>query len=178
MNNPEISDWVVGYCQEHQRQYWYNVLTKVSSWINPASLLLSKKRMHDHDDKDDNSGYLLGGHFIALEDHPFLANYRDSLLERALSLLATEMEKDGPLIGDSKTAQSCAMDGFLVGLQGLFARIVWYELLRQIQEEGDVGVITLDSILPASFEGTSTKTTYSAQFCSVLFYFIPYSSAK
>eukprot|EP01031_Cornospumella_fuschlensis_P033528 gene33528-40563_t len=150
MSNIEVSNWVVGYSQEHQRQFWFNIETKVSSWINPASLVVKKRKL-DNDNTD--SGYILGGHFIALEDHPLLANYRDHLLEKALVILADELEKFGPLIGDSKTAVSCAKDGFLIGIQGLFARIVWYELLRQIQQQGDVGVMTLDSILPADFEG-------------------------
>jgi hypothetical protein len=88
------------------------------------------------------------------EDHPDLALEREKLLNQCLDLLATENEKYGPMTDNSKTSQACRTKGMRVGLQGLFARIVWFELLNQISTLGDIGSsLERDSIFPVAFAG-------------------------
>jgi hypothetical protein len=153
----EVGPWIWAYSQKHQRRYWYNFMTKESTWINPANV--SPKRClpstdDSHYPPSTRICYHAPGMFRAIEDHPLIAIERDKILEQAYKALLAENAKYGPIQGDSKTAISCRNDGERIGLQGIFARIIWYELLQQVLTKGDVGkVIDMDGIIPVTFEG-------------------------
>lgn len=146
--------WIWAYSQKHKARYWYNMETKTSTWINPYFLLASKKRGHEKDGlHPDGKKYRSGGYYEAIEDHPSLSIERDRLLGEILDLLAKENSRYGEMAGETKTAKSCRKDGMKVGMQGIFARIIWFELLNQIQTIGDVGTMITDSIFPNVFQG-------------------------
>lgn len=89
-----------------------------------------------------------------LEDHPDLALEREKLLDKCLDFLVEANQKFGQMTDDSKTAKACQKNGMKVGLQGLYARIIWYELLNQVTKLGDVGTNpNRDSIFPIEFAG-------------------------
>lgn len=141
------------YSQTHQTRYWYNRDTKEASWINPHQLVVRKRSSDPTGDQEPPKRYRAGRALAAIEDHPSLSVERDKLLGEALDLLAAENEKYGEMAGETKTARSCRQSGMKVGMQGIFARIMWYELLNQILTAGDVGSAAVDSILPTAFEG-------------------------
>lgn len=88
---------------------------------------------------------------VVQEDYPLLAVQREQLRQQCHELLVRLSEQHGPLRGDSKTARSCRKDGMHAGLQGVFARIMWHQLLCQIDRHGDVGSsVARDGIFPTS----------------------------
>lgn len=157
-----------------KRSYWQlenNPL--LTSWISPEQLdmeyydhLLRQKRSNP---SSSSSGYRLGGYQqhrrtlanivstipIIIEDFPVYALLREKLLQQCLDLLAVETEKLGGnrWDGTTKTAKAIRQQGMRKGLQGLFGRIVWYELLEEVHEKGDVGGLERDSIFPLRFKG-------------------------
>jgi hypothetical protein len=67
-----------------------------------------------------------------MEDFPSLAIHRDRLFHQGLDWLVAETIQHGgsEWQGDSKTAKSIRADGWRQGLQGIFARLLWFALLH------------------------------------------------
>lgn len=159
--------WIWAFSQEFKERYWYNVETRETSWINPYQLC-AKRRANSLTSALQNSAahgdtaesiaasrkrYRAASALAAIDDHPLLSIERDKLLGDILDLLAKENSKFGEMAGETKTAKACRHSGMKVGMQGLFARIVWYELLQQILTVGDVGTMATDSIFPNTYRG-------------------------
>ncbi len=150
-----------------------------TTWINPQQLdmdyynhLQKRHRISSSTIGLRRSAYHLGGYEahrrtagnlstiqpVLIEDFPLYALKREELLQRCLDILAIETERNGgpSWEGNTKTAKAIRnkKDGGLrKGLQGLFGRIVWYELLDEVEEQGDVGGLDRDSIFPKRFKG-------------------------
>jgi hypothetical protein len=90
---------------------------------------------------------------IVIEDFPVYAIEREKCTQLCLDVLTNATKQDGEWKGDTKTASAIRKQGWRQGLQGLFGRILWYELLEQVQIQGDVGGLTRDSIFPTNFLG-------------------------
>jgi hypothetical protein len=56
----------------------------------------------------------------------------------------------GEMLGNSKTSRSCAKDGMKIGMQGIFSRILWTQLLEQIRKMRDIGYTYIkDPVIPS-----------------------------
>jgi len=156
MFEEKVNDWQKIEPESGDVTYWYNSKTHSSSWINPEKLSREyyKKRR-----ENESNHYLVSlprkkaGKPRTLEDYPLLAIKREELLQKCFDILVEENNKYGEWRGNTKTAKSCREDGMRVGMQGIFARIMWYELLEQAHQCGEVGANGRDSILPTVFKG-------------------------
>jgi hypothetical protein len=84
-----------------------------------------------------------------IEDFPSLSLERERLRVHCHTILVLENAKFGPMHGNTKTAISCRRDGNFMGMQGIFARIMWHQLLCEIDSNGDIGSsIKRDGIFP------------------------------
>jgi hypothetical protein len=138
--------------------YWWNAKTNSSSWIDPERLSLNYYHKRHAEDECKYMVFKprklrIAGKSVSMEDHPTLAVRRQELLESCFNILVSENEKYGKMKGNSKTAKSCEKDGMRIGVQGIFARIVWFELLNEAQTIGEVGNHNRDSIFPTVFVG-------------------------
>lgn len=148
MEDSAAGEWVWAFSNEHKQRYWYHTKSHECSWINPHQL--ARKRLRD---SSDSNHYRAVAVSDIHEDHPKLSIEREKLLGDALDILASENTKFGEMQGETKTAKSCRKDGMKIGMQGVFARIVWFELLQQIATLGDVGTMATDSVFPNVFLG-------------------------
>lgn len=138
--------------------YWWNAKTNRSSWIDPEKLSLDYYQKRHAQDECKYVVFKprklrIAGNGVSMEDHPTLAVRRQELLELCFTVLVEENEKYGKMRGNTKTAKSCEKDGMRIGMQGIFARIVWFELLNEAQTIGEVGSHNRDSIFPTVFVG-------------------------
>ena len=164
-HGPSSGDWEEHRSTTHHgRVYYLNKETKERSWINPKIMCdeyyqqLRQKRQKEK--AEDIFPYQIGGvkrprsssvADIVFEDQPSHGILREQFLNEALNILARENEKYGEMKGNSKMTKSVQKDGMRIGLQGLFARIVWFALLEEVRTDGDVGSPRRDSIFPRIF---------------------------
>lgn len=105
-------DWEEHLSRKYQVKYWFNKRTHESSWTEPRDV------------PDQAQGHML-------EDSPRLALRREQLRVQCLHAFAEENSKYGEMLGDTKTARSCRADGMVFGLQGMFARVLWSQKMRE-----------------------------------------------
>jgi hypothetical protein len=169
--------WVESFSKTYKRKYWFNSLTNASSWTEPINLnkntisscsssSKSKNNSENNDygdsesnkkkskiESSSNSFNTTSNHLLFNEiaiDFPFLSIERERLRELCHTSFVKEMSKY-VIQGSSKTARACSKDGMKIGLQGLFGRILWTQLLNQVMKLGDVDSILRDSVFPRSF---------------------------
>eukprot|EP01038_Epipyxis_sp_PR26KG_P014659 gene14659-19694_t len=136
--------WTEFFSESKQKKYWYNSMTQESVWNCPFSNDLKRTEV--------NVLYTKASSIISVpiqEDSPLLAIERDKLCEDCLTLFVTENSIYGKMKGYTKTARACNTDGMRIGLQGIFARILWSQLLHQVLTLGDVGTISRDGVFPS-----------------------------
>ncbi len=165
------SAWQEKYSTTHKAVYWFNPMTNESVWTDPtgkkpsASPHANQAQHEDineeqpHKKRRGNPSSALStsctGSAVSaalaevIEDHPSLALERERLREQCHHLLVDENAKYGAMKGSTKTAISCRKDGDAVGMQGVFARIMWHQLLCEIDTNGDIGSsMQRDGIFP------------------------------
>jgi len=165
------SAWQEKYSTTHKAVYWFNPMTNESVWTDPTGKKPSASphaNQAQHEDINEeqphkkrrgnpssaSSSSCTGSAVSAalaevIEDHPSLALERERLREQCHHLLVDENAKYGTMRGSTKTAISCRKDGDAVGMQGVFARIMWHQLLCEIDTNGDIGSsMQRDGIFP------------------------------
>lgn len=161
--------WLESFSKKYQRKYWYNRVTKQSVWIDPSisgasptvpekstelnslataaasgtsTTVVTGKRSATSTAPAEKRAKVEAESVAELyEDSPFVAIERLRLWEQNLTDFAEDNSRFGKMIGRSKTAKACAEQGMRIGMQGLFARILWSQLLEQVAKHGDVGVV-------------------------------------
>jgi hypothetical protein len=134
MSKPEEMlppEWSKQYSKTHQRDYWFNSSDGSRSWEPPAVV--------DEEPASKRSRTVAPPPSVVREDSPLMSVERARLLNSCFDLFVAENAKFGDMQGHSKTAKACKKDGMKVGLQGMFGRIVWTQLLRHVQTNGDIG---------------------------------------
>lgn len=172
----ESEQWEERHSKTYQRKYWVNLVTNESAWSDPrdktSTININDKRTKsEEEENEENSNKKIK--ILIQEDYPILALEREKLRKDCHNLLVTINEKYGKMLGSSKTARSCNKDGMDAGMQGIFARIMWHQLLHQIYIHGDVGSsLSRDGIFPQTTvsdeavtkefidAGRSTEQTY------------------
>lgn len=86
---------------------------------------------------------------LVFEDSPVVALERERLREAALDALAAVTDRMGPLKGDSKTSRSCQRDGTRVGMQGIYSRVLWTQLMEQARRQGEINSSRADPAFPS-----------------------------
>jgi len=125
--------WSKQYSKTHQRDYWFNSSDGSRSWEPPAAAV-------DEEPASKRSRNVVDPSLPVLrEDSLLMSVERARLLNSCFELFVAENAKFGEMQGNSKTAKACKKDGMKVGLQGMFGRIVWTQLLRHVQTNGDIG---------------------------------------
>ena len=162
------STWQEKYSATHKATYWFNPVTNESVWTDPTGNKASaaadtkqsqqedadeehphKKRRGDSSSSSSSSSSVMSKVPTVIEDYPALAIERERLRIQCHNLLVHENAKYGPMKGSTKTAISCRRDGDAIGMQGVFARIMWHQLLCEIDTNGDVGAsMQRDGIFP------------------------------
>lgn len=135
-------EWQECYSNKHKQKYWFNSVTNESRWTDPNE---SSQTNGVVSDTTTNITTASPGIY---EDSPIIANERDRYAEICLDVLTTENSKYGKMQGTTKTARSCNTDGMRIGMYGIYARVIWSQLLNQVVTVGDVGSNIRDSIFP------------------------------
>jgi hypothetical protein len=160
-----------------KRTYWQsNEDPTLTTWISSQQLdleyylhLQKKHRIPITSPGQRKTKYFLGGYTeqrrtianvfalrpIVIEDFPSHARLRERLIQQCLTILEEQTKANGGDMwqGDTKTAKAIRKEGMRKGLQGIFGRIVWFELLEEVHHRGDVGSLERDSIFPLKFQG-------------------------
>ena len=161
------SIWQQMFSTKFQCPYWFNPVTNESVWQDPMAdtknsvseeHLLENDHPHKKQKTDSTSAHSTSSPVVTkviptsvTEDFPSLAIERERLREECHAVLVRENAKYGIMQGKSKTAIACRSEGDAAGLQGLFARIMWHQLLCEIERSGDVGCsMQRDGIFPTT----------------------------
>ena len=108
----DAEQWEEHFSRTYQATYWFNKRTGESSWVDPRASAAQQSAPVD-------------------EDSPRVALRREQLRAQCLLAFAEENSKYGKMQGWSKTARSCREDGMVVGMQGMFARVLWSQKMRE-----------------------------------------------
>jgi hypothetical protein len=142
VSSSEVNGWTECFSNKYQQKYWFNASTNESKWVNPNETNSSSTT---------NVSTNINVQTIKIyEDSPIVANQRDRYAEECLNVLTNENLKYGEMKGSTKTAKSCRKDGMKIGMYGIYARVIWSQLLNQVVTVGDVGSNVRDSIFPTS----------------------------
>lgn len=149
------ASWSKHFSKTHNRDYWFNAKDGTRSWEPPvASNANTKLAASTIDDEDDSSSKTKRARIstsetivtvtpavtpVLREDFPFLSEERMRMLTNCYDIFVSENMKFGEMGGSSKTAKACKKDGMKIGMQGMFGRIVWTQLLKHVQNNGDIG---------------------------------------
>ena len=141
-----MAHWVKQRSKKWDREFWFNTLDGSSSWTEPSEVAAAAADA----DKDPAAKRArtteaaaaaatpAPGHRVQ-EDDPALAIERVRLTAVCFDAFVDENAKYGEMLGQTKTAKSCRMDGLKVGMQGMFSRVIWTQLLKHVQTNGDIG---------------------------------------
>jgi hypothetical protein len=139
----EVNGWAECFSNKYQQKYWFNASTNESKWVNPNETSTSATNSVSTNINTSQTSKIY-------EDSPIVANQRDRYAEECLNVLTNENLKYGEMQGSTKTAKSCRKDGMKIGMYGIYARVIWSQLLNQVVTVGDVGSNVRDSIFPTS----------------------------
>lgn len=131
-------EWVECFSETTKASYFQSILTGARRWTVPSSSELKSMREE----------WL---HRLELcEDHPLIALERDKYNQICLDKLVELNSAYGPMKGNSKTSRACLKDGMRIGLQGLYSRIIWTQLLEQLRHFGELGTSSVlrDPLFP------------------------------
>jgi hypothetical protein len=170
-SSSQKSIWQKMFSTKFQCSYWFNPVTNESVWKDPTGDAVNdisasgqnyvpeidqprKKQKTNsasaHSSSSSADTKKLSSSYV-MEDFPSLAIERERLREECHAVLVRENARHGIMQGKSKTAIACRSEGDAIGLQGLFARIMWHQLLCEIERSGDVGCsMQRDGIFPAT----------------------------
>ncbi len=138
-------EWSECFSNKYQQKYWFNSATNESVWVDPNSTLKDNLLTTTNGQTKQTTSSI-----IIHEDSPIVANERDRYAEKCLDILTNENLKYGEMRGNTKTAKSCRQDGMKIGMYGIYARVIWSQLLNQVVTVGDVGSEVRDSIFPTA----------------------------
>ena len=102
--------WVRTKSNSRNKYYWYSPLLQLSIW--------EPNETHSAVVRQSQVNY------------PFLEIRRNLFLELCHQRFVSMNEAYGPMKGNTKTATSCREEGMKIGLQGMFARFLWNQLLE------------------------------------------------
>ena len=138
--------WSKQFSKTHQRDYWFNAADGTRSWEPPNSNQKMMNEEEEEEEEEKNCGKAKRARtspqeaaVVINEDSPNRSLERARLLGECFEVFVSENSKFGNMRGNSKTAKSCMKDGMRVGMQGIFGRVVWTQLLRHVQTRGDIG---------------------------------------
>jgi hypothetical protein len=151
--------WKKFISSKYNVPYWYNEGTKESVWLKPNGYLSNDEDINNNINKNkkrkleepQSSSTIETSTSRIHEDHPVLAVEREKLCNDCLEVLVKQNLMYGEMKGDSKTSIACQKHGMSVGLRGMFARILWHQLLSKAQMTGtDAGdEEEVDGIFPS-----------------------------
>ena len=108
-------NWVRTKSNSRNRYYWHSPVLQLSIW-EPA-------------EADNNTG-----NKRTIINFPFFEIRRNLFLDICHQRFVTMNESFGPMQGTTKTATSCKEEGMKIGLQGMFARFLWNQLLEMAKQ--------------------------------------------
>ena len=154
------SSWSKQFSKTHQREYWFNAADGTRTWDAPppvataataaAAAVLegpgSTMGLKGENEAEENgkakrprTSSHEASSAASRDDFPSLSLERARLLAECYDVFVAENSKYGEMGGASKTAKACKKDGMRVGMQGIFGRVVWTQLLKHVQAHGDIG---------------------------------------